>query len=50
MPLVAILLAWGVSQVGRDAMGESAYVWASVGLSVGALALGAVAVLRALRA
>ena len=50
VPLVAILLAWGVSQVGRDAMGESAYVWASVGLSVGALALGAVAVLRALRA
>ena len=50
VPLTVIALAWGSAQVGRDLIGQGGYVALSVAVSVGAMALGGVAVLRALRA
>lgn len=48
-PLVAILFAWGFAQLGRDQLGETAYVVVAVALSVAAMGFGGQGVLRALR-
>ena len=49
-PLLLIVAAWGFSQVGRDALGMTAYVACSLAASAAAAVLGGVGVLRALRA
>lgn len=50
LPLVAVLAAWGFSQVGRDVLGQTPYVLACLAASLAAIGLGGLSVLRALRA
>lgn len=49
LPLAGILVAWGFAQVGRTALGETAYVVASLLFSLAAMAFGGQGALRALR-